>query len=236
MNQGIYSLAATMVNQINRVDTLSNNLANANTNGFKQDKVVEGSFNYYLKKTHNNSEYLHKLNDITNTIPKIDGHYVDEELGTFVLTSNRLDFAINSRDYFFKVKNNNGDILLTKDGSFKNLGGFLVTSQGEYVLNQDNEKISIEDGFEEQIALLESKYLNLDKQGDNNYKIKDFKQTTAVLNSETFLIQGSIEKSNINTIASMVGLIDAQRRLEQAQKASTGIDEINQKLIDKLTR
>ena len=32
----------------------------------------------------------------------------------------------------------------------------------------------------------------------------------------------------------MVGLIESQRRFEQAQKAMTGIDEINQKVIDKI--
>ena len=235
MNQGIYSLAATMVNQLNRVDILSNNLANANTIGFKQDNLVEGSFNYYLSKNHENSDNVHSLNKITNTVPKIDGHYIDDEHGPIITTSNKLDFAITSRDAFFKVKVNN-NVVLTKDGSFKNLDGFLVTKNGNYVLNLDNEKISIEDGYEEQIALVKSKYLNLDKQGSNNYKIKDMKQTSNILNNDSLLLQGSIEKSNINTITAMVGLIDSQRRLEQAQKASVGIDEINQKLIDKLTR
>ena len=235
MNQGIYSLAATMVNQLNRVDTISNNLANANTVGFKQNNLVEGSFNYYLSKNHENSNYVHNLNKITNTVPKIDGHYIDEEHGPIVTTSNKLDFAITTRDAFFKIKVNN-NIVLTKNGSFNNLNGFLVTKDGNYVLNINNEKISIEDGFEEQIALVKTKYLNLDKQGSNNYKIKDIKQTSNIVNNDSFLIQGSIEKSNINTITAMVGLIDSQRRLEQAQKASVGIDEINQKLIDKLTR
>lgn len=35
MNQGVYPLAASMINQINRLDQISNNLANINTNGFK---------------------------------------------------------------------------------------------------------------------------------------------------------------------------------------------------------
>jgi len=49
VNPGIYSLSATMVNQLNRVDVLSNNLANVNTYGFKEDNLVEGSFNHYLE-------------------------------------------------------------------------------------------------------------------------------------------------------------------------------------------
>jgi len=236
MNQGIYTLAATMINQLNRVDTISNNLANANTVGFKQDNVIEGSFNYYLNKNHENiTNKINRLNNIENTIPKIDGHYIDEEHGPIVTTSNKLDFAINQRDIFFKVKVN-GEVELTKNGSFKNLNGFLVTKDGNYVLSQDNQRISIEEGFENQISLVKTTYNNIDKHGNNNYKIQNRNEVKDILDNDAYLIQGSIEKSNINTISSMVGLIDSQRRLEQAQKASTGIDEMNQKLIDKLTR
>jgi flagellar basal-body rod protein FlgF len=238
MNQGIYSLAASMVNQINRVDTLSNNLANTNTTSFKQDNLVEGSFNYYLDKNNKkeNNIHLHKLNTVTNIVPKIDGNYFTKEQGAIVLTENQLDFAIKDNETFFKVKNDNGDILLSKDGSFKNLNGFLVSSEGYKVLNNDNENIVIDEGFEAQISLVKTSYTNLEKFANNNYKMKDTSAVENILNNDSYLLQGSLEKSNINTIKSMVGLIDSQRRLEQAQKASVGISEINQKLIDKLTR
>ena len=236
MNQGVYSLAATMVNQLNRVDVLSNNLANSNTIGFKQDNLVEGSFNYYMKRNETNPQNITKYNNITNTIPKIDGDYKDTQVGSLVVTANQLDFALNTKDSFFRIKNNNNEILLTRDGSFKNINGFLVTSEGFNVLNQNNEKITVEDGFEALISLTKTNYNNLKKQGDNNYLVKDNKQLEKIQSNDSFLLQGSLEQSNINTINTMVALIDSQRRLEQAQKASTGIDELNQKLIDKLTR
>ena len=50
MNQGTYPLAASMINQFNRLDQISNNLANINTNGFKQEGTTETTFNYYLQK------------------------------------------------------------------------------------------------------------------------------------------------------------------------------------------
>lgn len=50
MNQGTYPLAASMINQFNRLDQISNNLANINTNGFKQEGTTETTFNYYLSK------------------------------------------------------------------------------------------------------------------------------------------------------------------------------------------
>jgi flagellar basal-body rod protein FlgG len=236
MNQGVYSLAATMVNQLNRVDVLSNNLANANTTGFKQDNLVEGSFNHYLEKSKNENIQTTKLNVVNNTVPKIDGDYISSMDGPIVTTGNKLDFAINERDVFFKVEGLNKEVLLTKDGAFKNKDGFLVNHDGAYVLNNENERINITDGFESQIALVKTPYENIDKVGNNNYKINDTKKTTLVLDNDPYLLQGSIEKSNVNAITTMVSLIDSQRRLEQAQKASTGIDDINQKLIDKLSR
>ena len=236
MNQGIYSLAATMVNQLNRVDVLSNNLANANTNAFKQNNLVQGSFNHYMTKNLQHNDLREKINEVTNTVPKIDGNFYSDIEGAVEVTGNKLDFSINARDVFFKVQNNNNDIVLTKDGAFKNINGFLVTSEGNNVLNSENEKIIVAEGFENQIALIKSSYNNLSKQGNNNYLINDNNNVQNVLINENYLIQGSVEKSNVNTITTMVALIDSQRRLEQAQKASTGIDEINQKLIDKITR
>ena len=236
MNQGVYSLAATMINQLNRVDVLSNNLANANTNGFKQDNLTQGSFNYYLEKSQNENKETTKLNIVNNTVPKIDGDYISSLSGPLVTTSNELDFSINQKDVFFKIEGLNKEILLTKDGSFKNKEGFLVNSQGSYILNNDNEKINITDDFESQISLIKTSFDNLDKVGNNNYKLNDIKKSEEILNNDEYLLQGSIEKSNVNTIITMVSLIDSQRRLEQAQKASVGLDEINQKLIDKLSR
>jgi flagellar basal-body rod protein FlgG len=44
----------------------------------------------------------------------------------------------------------------------------------------------------------------------------------------------ALEKSNVNSIVSMVSLIESQRKFEQSQKAISGIDELNQKVIDSI--
>jgi flagellar basal-body rod protein FlgG len=229
-----YALAATMVNQLNRVDVLSNNLANSNTVGFKEDKLVEGSFNHYLAKTQETTNTSHKQNILRNTIPKIDGNYVNTSVGSVTITGNQLDFAINDKDSFFKVRNANNDIVLTRDGSLKNMNGFLSTSDGQRILNLNNEPIAIVDGFENQISLMQSSYDNLDKIGNNNYAIVNNNLTKTAINTENILLQGSIERSNVNSIGTMVALIDSQRRLEQAQKAIRGLSEMSEKLMTKI--
>ena len=234
MNLGTYPLAANMINQLNRVDTISNNLANLNTIGYKEDKLVEGSFNYYLQRAKKQNFIPTKINIINNTIPKIDGSYVNKDIGAIVQTGNRLDFALKEPNLFFKVKDNKGNILLTRDGSFKNLDGFLVTSEGYKILNINNEPIEINEGFESQIALIKTKFENLQKIGNNNYKILNQKNISTITNIEGKILQGALEKSNVNAISAMVKLINAQRRVEQTQKALTGIDEINSKLINSI--
>jgi len=234
MTQGLHPLAANMVNQLNRVDVISNNLANANTKGFKEDNLVEGSFNHYLDKVQKKGEDTLKLSEVMNTIPKIDGEYMNQEMGSITQTGNQLDFALNQEEMFFKVQKTDGDIELTRDGSFKVLEGRLVTQNGYNVLDDNNQPIQVGDDneFALNISIVSSKFSNLDKTGNNNYKVNDFTQVNIVPNNNQNLLQGAVEQSNVSTIKTMVSLIEAQRKFEQDQKAISGIDELNSKVID----
>lgn len=235
MNQGTYPLAASMINQINRLDQISNNLANLNTVGFKQEGLTETTFNYYLKRAEENREAPTKNNIITNNIPKIDTRYIDGTVGPISTTGNKLDFALKQPDTFFKFQNENGDIVYTRDGAFKNLDGFLVDSNGNNILNADNAPIELEDeNFIGQIGITQIPYNNLLKIGSNSYKLKQAGEIEAFENNDGLIVQGAIEKSNVNSVSTMVQLIDAHRRFEQSQKAVASIDEINSKLIDKI--
>ena len=234
MNQGTYPLAASMVNQINRLDQISNNLANVNTNGFKQEGTTETTFNHYLQRSKNEGFVPTKINEVTNNIPKIDAKYINGEMGPIAPTGNNLDFALTQPDTFFKIQNQNGDIVYSRDGAFKVFDGFIVDSNGNNVLNGDNEPVLLEEGFENNIGVAQTPYTNLQKIGNNTYKLKDENEVLLFENTDGLLEQGAIEKSNVNSVTAMVELIDAHRRFEQSQKAISTIDEINSKLIDKI--
>lgn len=234
MNQGVYPLAASMVNQINRLDQISNNLANINTNGFKQEGTTESTFNYYLERMQKESTSPTNINIITNNIPKIDSKYINSEMGPVVATGNNLDFALTKPDTFFKIQNEKGDIVYSRDGSFKNLDNLLVDSNGNNVLNADNEPIVIEDGFESQIGVVKISYEDLEKIGNNTYLSSNNAQMEIFENNNNMILQGSLEKSNVNSVSAMVELIDAHRRFEQSQKAVKTIDELNASLIEKV--
>lgn len=235
MTQGMHQLTASMVNQLNRVDTISNNIANANTVGFKEDSLSEGSFNNYLTKKTAEREDVTKLNVIMNTIPKIDGNYIDSKVGSIKTTGNRLDFALNHEDTFFKVKNKNGGIELTRDGAFKVLNNELITQNGYKVLDAQNNSIEANNNtFVDTISIVSTKFSNLDKIGDNNYRINNMDDLSMIDNNDDYILRGALESSNVNGIKSMVTLIEAQRKFEQSQKAIQGIDDLNKKVIDSI--
>lgn len=233
-----YPLAASMINQINRIDVISNNLANVNTVGFKQEGTAEGSFNYYMQRAKNEGFDSTKLNEIVNTIPKMDTTFINEQIGPIMTTGNSLDFSLTKSDTFFKVRDEKtADVVYTRDGSFKNLNGFLVDSNGQAVLSIDNEPIEIEEGvdYQAQIGIVQIDYEDLQKYKDNNFRVNENDANIIQIeNNDGHFMQGSLEKSNVNSVSSMVALIDAHRRLEQAQKAIQSESEMNEVLIEKV--
>jgi len=234
VNQGTYPLAASMINQINRLDQISNNLANVNTNGFKQEGTTETTFNYYLQRAQEEGTTPTKINTVTNNIPKIDSKFISSEMGPITMTGNNLDFALNDPDTFFKIQNSEGDVVYSRDGAFKNIDNFLVDGNGNNVLNSDNEPIVLEEGFAAQVGVVKIPYTNLDKIGDNTYSIKDSNNIEIFGRNDNLVVQGAIEKSNVNSVTAMVELIDAHRRFEQSQKAIKSIDDLNAGLIEKI--
>lgn len=234
MNQGTYPLAASMINQVNRLDQISNNLANINTNGFKQEGTTETTFNYYLQRAQEENITPTKISTVTNNIPKIDSKFINSEMGPIAMTGNNLDFALNNPDTFFKVQNASGDIVYTRDGAFKNLDNFLVDGNGNNILNANNEPIVIDGDISSQIGVVKISYENLEKVGDNTYSVKNPNQVEVFENNDNLIVKGAIEKSNVNSVSAMVELIDAHRRFDQAQKAVKTIDELNASLIEKI--
>lgn len=235
MTQGLHPLAANMINQLNRVDVISNNLANANTVGFKEDHLVEGSFNHYLDKAKQENKEPMKLSEVMNTVPKIDGKYTNQEMGSIVQSGNGLDFAFNEPELYFKVQNTQTNTTeYTRDGSFKVLDGELVTQNGYRVLDNNNQPIVVDEDnlFTANIGVVSIESQNLLKAGNNNYQVDNINNVTNIINDGTMVLQGALEQSNVNTISSMVTLIEAQRKFEQAEKAINAIDQLNAKVID----
>lgn len=159
MQSGYYSATGGMVTQFNRLDIISNNLANVNTNSFKRDDVVIGDF-LRLYQTHqdtlplknNTRESSKYINRNLDRVPIISEEYTDKSMGAITRTDNALDFALDKPNAYFAIQTPAG-VRYTRDGSFTiGTDGMLSTKEGYHVLSRvglDNEGgIIIPNGME----------------------------------------------------------------------------------------
>ncbi|MDO4800388.1 MAG: flagellar hook-basal body protein, partial [Bacillota bacterium] len=139
--KAMWSAASGMKNLQLKIDTVSNNLANVQTFGFKSRRV---EFKDIMYERMTSSD---RVVDEGRPVPMEIGHGVmagatlrSSTQGNLQQTENRTDFAI-SGDHFFKVIDINGNTRYTRDGSFKistgENGTTLVTSEGFYVQGLD---------------------------------------------------------------------------------------------------
>ena len=167
MQAGYYNAAAGMVVQFNRLDNIANNLANVNTNGFKQDDLVVGDFMSVYKEARDELDNQNQtkeaakfLNRTLTKAPQVVDEFTTHSVGGMQKTSNTLDFALSREGLFFLVKTPEG-VKLTRDGSFtKDDEGNLVTKQGHEVLSDDYFKSGGKINFSDQDTVL-----NVDKNG-----------------------------------------------------------------------
>jgi flagellar basal-body rod protein FlgF len=136
------SLSGAVAQQQN-VDTIANNVANANTPGFKKDQLVFKEYLTALERSQNhidipNKEFKPKdfyhSGGNENSYVKVDGSYTDFQQGQLSPTGNPLDLAVNGRA-FLEVLTPQG-LRFTRKGSLTlSKNNELVTSEGFRVLS-----------------------------------------------------------------------------------------------------
>jgi flagellar basal-body rod protein FlgG len=257
MINGYYDATGAMVTQFNRLNIISNNLANANTPGFKQDDIIIGDYERIFKQSRdklpleNNTVQAAKfINRNINKVPQVVEEYTNFSLGDMLKTSNPLDVALKQKNSFFLIKTPAGE-KLTRAGNFSiNSQGYLVTKEGYEVLNTKNEPIKIPPNASK-ITIDQDANIYVDgtKIGTFNIVSVDDLQTlkkvgntmwsfnpgSIVTRTKDTTLQGYLEKSNINIIRQMTDLIDTNRMVEEYQKVmTTFMDDLNRDAIEKL--
>lgn len=162
--------------QQRKVDTIANNVANANTAGFKKDGVTFREYITALDKGHTdidlpNKEWapedFYRSYGAENSMVKVDGSYTDFKQGQLASTGNPLDIALNGPGFLEVLAP--GGIRYTRRGTLGlNPEGFLVTDQGHRVLarpQDPNEPAAPEDRYI-QVPLTGAKNLTLNLGGE----------------------------------------------------------------------
>ncbi len=174
MVRGIYTGASGMMATMEEMNTVANNLANVNTDGFKRETSVTKAFPEMLIRRINDdgvvkfplgSYDLAPVAGKLGTGVEFNESYIRYEQGSLLETGNDFDFALEGEG-FLTVMTDEGE-KYTRNGNFKiNNDGFLTDMHGNKVLG--------ENGFI-QVSL---NNFQVDKEGNvytnSDYKLEDF--------------------------------------------------------------
>lgn len=238
-----------MYAQQEKLNEISNNIANMNTVGYKSEKV---SFSDLVYESLNDMQYPASSNktSYTGTGVKANNWIRDNRQGPLSQTNLNTDFAISGRGYF-QVTTANGTKAYERNGKFNIDGnGKLVDGNGNildinYSVNPNSVKFT-----DRNIVLLENgqigikgsdnKVTNVGKvnlydtigddsmlsAGNNLFVPKNGVQMNVVTDPETKIYQGRLEDSNVDLAVEMTDMIIAQRAFESSSKSIKMSDEM----------
>ena len=259
MMRGLFTAAAGMHGMSFMVDNIANNLANANTFGYKRTRVDFQDLLYQTIKPAGSSAYqgirLPTGIQIGHGVRVAGTRRVFNE-GSVRNTENPLDVAILGRNGFFQVTMPDGTTGYTRDGAFSlDETGNLVTSDGFVVepniqVPQDATALNISaEGFVSavqpgniisQVGQLQlAGFVNpagLTALGKNLFAESEASGTpvanTPGQDGLGVLQQGFLENSNVSVAEELVNLITAQRAFEVNSRAVKTGDEMIQTSVN----
>ena len=236
MLEGLNSAAAGMAAQQQRLDAVSNDLANANTTGYKRVRV--GFRDLVYTQTGRSSAEGPRTGA---GAAAVDAGRAFQQ-GVLQRTDQPFDVAIQG-DGFLRVRLPDGRQALTRDGSLKvDETGKLVTSSGGVIqpaitfpATANGSNVSIADdgtvlsggrriGKIELVSVRSPQ--NLQPVGDNAFLATDASGAVRPAPAATSLTQGALEMSNVDMADAMVTMIESQRAFQLTSKAIQTQDQM----------
>lgn len=277
MFRGFYTVASGMLAQQRRTEMLTNNMANANTPGFKAEQSSMRAFPEMLLQRFDEQKIptVKGMNLPVNQMvgPINTGVYMQEAMPKFIQgdvhdTGQSTDLALLdvlmpqnqetgfAGSVFFTVQNAQGEMRYTRNGDFTLDGdGFLTTSSGNYVLDTAGNPIQLasdqftvdENGVLQgpagETAILGVGYsadpFQLVKEGDGLFRTNDgaaLGDARGVAGVQFSMLQGKIEKSNVDVSRTMTDMLTAYRAFEANQKVLQAYDKSMDKAANEIGR
>ena len=255
MLKALHTAASGMSAQETNVSTISNNIANVNTTGFKRGRTEIDDLTYETIQeagSRSSASTTYNVGTQVGSGARVSSVRKEFTNGAPQITNNPFDLMING-DGFFGVIMPNGELKFTRDGSFNvDATGTLVNKQGYKVYpgfsfppNTSTVAIS-EDGKMEaftkggsaptevgQMPLFT--FINpvgLKSNGMNLYQISLSSgqpvQAIAGMDNAGSIMQGALEASNVSPMTEMTDLIRAQRAYEMNSKVMGVADQMMQ--------
>jgi len=229
------------------MDVITNNIVNAETRGFKQDKLLSRSFEEMLISRTNDPAVLQQERIVG---PLGTGVHVDEIFTNFIQgsleqTNNNTDFAIVG-DGFFVVNTPQGE-RYTRNGVFQiDANGRLVTQEGYPVQGVDGDIYVNSSNF----SVDERGYVTSDGTLVGRVRLVSFADNGVLrkegnslyfnfgggqlLESDALIKQGYAEGSNVDLTEQIVNMIEVYRAYETNQRVIRTIDETLEKAVNEI--
>ncbi len=239
--------------QQNRLDAISNNLANVDTAGYKRDITVSKSFpELLLRRTNLDGVYETPFGsaEVAPVIGKLglgietNENYTDFAQGSFRQTDQNTDVAFGGKG-FFSIQTplgerytRDGNFIIGKEGILETKDGFPVLGEKGFI-RVENDKFTVnEDGVissqEDSEVIDRFKVVRFDnerylkKMGNNLYSANDISGSAHIAEGaeRPKFLQGYMETSNVNVVNEMVQMIEVNRAYEANQKTITSGDSM----------
>ena len=237
MIKGIYTSALAMRQGILRQEITANNLANANTTGFKRDRLFVEELTAAAGE-----------NPTTDPLSLNTRHCTEFTSGAFNPTGGPLDLALQSRGLF--VVSDGQTEYYTRDGRFqRSADGLLVDVQGRAVQG-DGGSITLPAGL---VTVSPDGVISVDGTVIDRLKVVNFDDPQALRKSSgsaftksdaaaeipmenAVVRQGFLEASNVDTVKEMVDMISTARNYEINAKLLTAQDETLRHAVNEIGR
>ena len=246
LTQAMYAASVGAFNNQQRLDVLTNNLANINTPGFKQDKLY---FRVPVGAEKEGDSQTDYLDPQTPSGPMARGARTDFSQGILRHTDNALDLALEGK-CFFCIQTPEGTHY-TRNGRFTiNGDGVLATMGGQPVLGKggeiriDGSNVHVDEGGNvsvdgSEVGTLKvvsvSQPASLEKMGNTLFALGG--TGVAKEMTEGFKVrEGYLEASNVNSIRAMTEMIDISRCYESYQKTIQFLNDATKKSVGEVGR